>query len=147
MSNNTNPAAEAKEAMPAMKLEARVQPIAPDGNLIAFASVAINDCFVVDGIRLCTNDKGVYINMPGKMDDNGSWRDACKPITADFRKQLTDVVVEGYGIAVERMATTLEAAKAVQEKPSLTGALKDNAEKVRNQPPAEKAAGKQGQAL
>lgn len=58
--------------------------------------------------------------MPSQQDGNGNWRDICKPITADFRRQLNEAVVEGYSAAIERMQATLEAAKGVNEKPSLS---------------------------
>ena len=58
----------------------------------------------------------------------------CKPITADFRKQLTDAVVEGYGAAIEKMQATLDAAKGAQKKPSAIGALRESAGRVQAQP-------------
>lgn len=133
--NNTNTAniPENSEVMP-LKLDVRVRPIAPKENLVGFAAVTINDCFVVEGLKVCAGDKGLYVNMPSQQDGNGNWRDICKPITADFRRQLNEAVVEGYNTAIEKMQATLEAAKGVNEKPSLTGALKENADKVKNQP-------------
>lgn len=133
--SNTNTAAvpEKNEAMP-MKLDVRVRPITPKENLVGFAAVTINDCFVVEGLKVCAGEKGLYVNMPSQQDGNGNWRDICKPITADFRRQLNEAVVEGYSVAIEKMQATLEAAKGVNEKPSLTGALKENADKVKSQP-------------
>ena len=64
----------------------------------------------------------------------GQWRDVCWPVTADFRRQLNDALIEGYGQAIENLQATLEATKGAAEKPSLTGALKDNAGKVKTQP-------------
>ena len=118
--SNTNTAniPENSEAMP-LKLDVRVRPIAPVENLVGFATVTINDCFVVKGLKVCAGDNGLYVNMPS---------------TADFRRQLNEAVVEGYNTAIEKMQATLEAAKSVNEKPSLTGALKENADKVKNQP-------------
>ena len=133
--SNTNTAniPENSEAMP-LKLNVRVRPIAPVENLVGFATVTINDCFVVKGLKVCAGENGLYVNMPSQQDGNGNWQDICKPITADFRRQLTEAVVEGYNTAIEKMQATLEAAKSVNEKPSLTGALKENADKVKNQP-------------
>lgn len=133
--SNTNTAniPENSEAMP-LKLDVRVRPIAPVENLVGFATVTINDCFVVKGLKVCAGDNGLYVNMPSQQDGNGNWQDICKPITTDFRRQLNEAVVEGYNTAIEKMQATLEAAKSVNEKPSLTGALKENADKVKNQP-------------
>lgn len=54
-------------------------------------------------------------------------------MTADFRRQLGDALIEGYGQAIENLQATLEATRGA-EKPSLTGALKENAGKVKTQP-------------
>ena len=111
-----------------LKLDVNVRPIAPMGNLLAFANVTI------DGFRICSGENGLYVNMPSTQDKQGKWRDVCWPVTADFRRQLNDALIEGYGQAIENLQATLEATKGAAEKPSLTGALKDNAGKVKTQP-------------
>lgn len=144
MSEQTNTAVQETTAA-AMKLDVRVRPITPKDNLLAFASVTINDSFVVDGIKLCTGNKGRYINMPSqKIERNGRpvWRDVCKPITSDFRQQLTEVISEGYDKAVERLRDTLDGAERVSaEKPSVREGIAANkqkaAERAAAQPPRE----------
>ena len=80
------------------------------------------------------NEKGLYVNMPATQDKGGNWKDVCWPVTAEFRKQLNDALIDGYGQAIENLQATLEATKGAAEKPSLTGALKENAGKVKEQP-------------
>ena len=125
------PEAQAGEGL---KLDVNVRPIAPMGNLLAFAKVTIGDCFKIDGFRICSGENGLYVNMPSTQDKQGKWRDVCWPVTADFRRQLNDALIEGYGQAIENLQATLEATKGAAEKPSLTGALKENAGKVKGQP-------------
>lgn len=147
MSKNTETTVqpEVKEAAN-LKLDVSVRPIAPMDNLLGFANITINDCFVVEGFRICSGENGLYVNMPSQQDKNGNWRDMCKPITADFRRQLTDAIVEGYGVAIEKLQATLEASRtAAAERPSVTGALKDNADKVKSQPA--RSGGKNEQSL
>ena len=147
MSKNTEPVVqpEVKEAAN-LKLDVSVRPIAPMDNLLGFANITINDCFVVEGFRICSGENGLYVNMPSQQDKNGNWRDMCKPITADFRRQITDAIVEGYGVAIEKLQATLEASRtAAAERPSVTGALKDNADKVKGQPT--RSGGKNEQSL
>lgn len=147
MSKNTETTVqpEVKEAAN-LKLDVSVRPIAPMDNLLGFANVTINDSFVVEGFRICSGENGLYVNMPSQQDKNGNWRDMCKPITADFRRQLTDAIVEGYGVAIEKLQATLEASRtAAAERPSVTGALKDNADKVKGQPT--RSGGKNEQSL
>lgn len=130
----------------ALKLDVRVRPIAPTGNLLAFANVTINDCFKIDGFRICSGEKGLYVNMPSTQDGQGKWRDVCWPVTADFRRQLNDALIDGYGVAIESLQATLDATRGAADKPSLSGALKENAGKVKSQP-VKAASAKNEQAL
>lgn len=132
--NNAEPMQPETQEAAGLKLDVTVRPIAPMGNLLAFANVTIGDCFKIDGFRICSGENGLYVNMPSTQDKQGKWRDVCWPVTADFRKQLNDALIEGYGQAIENLQATLEATKGAAEKPSLSGALKENAGKVRNQP-------------
>lgn len=140
------PEALAQEAAEKLKLDVCVRPIAPMGNLLAFANVTIADSFKIDGFRICSGEKGLYVNMPSTQDGKGGWKDVCWPITAEFRRQLNDALIEGYGVAIENLQATLEATRGAAEKPSVTGALKENAGKVKGQP-AKAAAAKDGPAL
>ncbi|MEY8413342.1 SpoVG family protein [Lachnospiraceae bacterium 62-26] len=117
-----------------LKLDVNVRPIAPMGNLLAFANVTIGDCFKIDGFRICSGENGLYVNMPSTQDKQGKWRDVCWPVTADFRRQLNDALIDGYGQAIENLQATLEATKGAAEKPSLTGALKEKVGKVKTTP-------------
>jgi stage V sporulation protein G len=47
---------------------------------------------------------------------------------------LTGIFFQCTGQAIENLQATLEATKGAAEKPSLTGALKENAGKVKEQP-------------
>ena len=126
MSNNNtaaNPTVPETNGDLPFKLDVRVRPIAPMGNLLAYAKL--------------------YVNMPSTQDNKGNWRDVCWPVTADFRRQLNEALIEGYGAAIENLQATLEATKGAAEKPSLTGALKENAGKVKSQP-VKAAAAKDG---
>ena len=50
------PEAQAGEGL---KLDVTVRPIAPMGNLLAFANVTIGDCFKIDGFRICSGENGL----------------------------------------------------------------------------------------
>lgn len=131
---NTEPMQPDTQASESLKLDVTVRPIAPMGNLLAFANVTIGDCFKIDGFRICSGENGLYVNMPSTQDKQGKWRDVCWPVTADFRRQLNDALIEGYGQAIENLQATLEATKGAADRPSLAGALKENAGRVKTQP-------------
>ena len=104
---NTEPMQPDTQASESLKLDVTVRPIAPMGNLLAFANVTIGDCFKIDGFRICSGENGLYVNMPSTQDKQGKWRDVCWPVTADFRRQLNDALIEGYGQAIENLQATL----------------------------------------
>lgn len=147
MSKTTMPETVQPEAneTAALKLDVTVRPIRPIDNLLAFANVTINDSFVVESFRICSGEKGLYVNMPSAKDSQGNWRDTFKPITAEARHQLVTAITEAYGAEIEKMQATLDASRKAAEKPSVTGALKENADKAKAQP--EKASGKSEQSL
>lgn len=77
MSNNNtaaNPTVPETSGDLPFKLDVRVRPIAPMGNLLAYANVTIGDCFKIDGFRICSSEKGLYVNMPSTQDNKGNWR-------------------------------------------------------------------------
>jgi len=101
---NTAPQ-ETKSTAPPPQIEVHARPITPIGNLVGFASVKFNDAFVVEDFKILQNDKGMYVGMPSKPDKNSTsgYRDTAKPITAEFRAELTGAVVEAYQAAVEKI--------------------------------------------
>ncbi len=114
-----------------LKLDVHVKPIAPKNNLLAFASVTINDCFKIDNFRICSGERGLYVGMPSAQDGQGKWKDICWPVTADFRKQLTEALIDGYGAAIESLQATLDATRGAADRPSVTGSLKDRGKEVK----------------
>lgn len=103
-----------------LKLDVSVRPIDPIKNLIGFANVKINDCFVVEDFKILQSDKGLFVGMPSKPDKNSrtGYRDTAKPITKEFRAELTEAVISAYHAEVEKLQARA-AAVAAPEKESI----------------------------
>lgn len=99
-----------------LKLDVNVRIIEPMKNLLGFAKVTINDCFVVNDIKICTGEKGMFIGMPSSPDGKGGYKDVCLPITSDFHQKLTDAVLDGYDYAIEVIQNKLQAAENTTRK-------------------------------
>ena len=112
--DNKSPVQEA----PPMKLDVSVRAIEPKGNLLGFANVKFNDCFVVEDFKILQTDKGLYVGMPSKPDKSSKtgYRDTAKPITGEFRKQLHGAILTAYSAEIGR----LQAVAAAQERPSIS---------------------------
>jgi len=149
----------ATEAADLFKLDVRVTPITPRDNLIGFANITIADSLVIEGLKVCSGEKGLYVNMPSVQGKDGQWRDVVKPITAECRAQITDAVRESYGAEIEKMKNAIKAAEAIavpvamqgetaqdgkdgkapareaaEAKPSALEALKNGKEQAKSQP-------------
>lgn len=59
------------------------------------ASITIDECFVVKGIRIIEGSNGLFTAMPSK-NVNGEYKDICFPITAEARKIINDEILRAY---------------------------------------------------
>lgn len=60
------------------------------------AKVLIDDCFLVEDIRILEGDNGLYIAMPSKTLPDGSHRDTAHPINKETRKMFEDLIFDEY---------------------------------------------------
>jgi DNA-binding cell septation regulator SpoVG len=119
------PEQEASPAMP-MKLDVTARLIEPKGNLVGFVSLKINDSFVIDDFKILQSEKGIFVGMPSKPDRNSKtgYRDTARPITKEFRAELTEAVKTAYHEALEKLQARA-AAVPTKEKPSIQKQLAD----------------------
>ncbi len=81
--------------------EVRVKKI-NKGDLLAAASVCINNCFIINEIKLLNGKNGRYISMPKRKIKNRNYRqDFSYPINNETRIQLLDAISEAYDDMVE----------------------------------------------
>lgn len=117
-----------------LKLDVTARPIDPIKNLVGFANVKINDCFVVEDFKILQSDKGLYVGMPSKPDRNSrtGYRDTAKPITAEFRKELHGAILEAYQQEIEKLQARVAASRQAPppEKESIKGQLEAGAKKA-----------------
>ena len=130
MSETMNNAPDKAAAGMDLKLDANVRLIEPKNNLMAVASVTIEDCFVVKGIKIVSGEKGLFVDMPSAQDGNGTYRDIAHPITAAFRERLNDVVMEGYNAALEKNLNIGKAQRQISDKQPIADRLAAGKEKA-----------------
>lgn len=68
---------------------------------IALATVTIDDCLVLTGLRIVKGKKGMFVSMPqrklSKPDKNGNeYADIFFPVTHDFREELNNAILDEY---------------------------------------------------
>ena len=93
---------ETKAAYAPLKLDVSVRVIEPVKNLMGFASVKFNDCFVVENLKIIQGSKGLFVGMPSAPDGKGGYRETAKPITKEFREELNAAVLEADEAKLEQ---------------------------------------------
>ncbi len=72
------------------------------GDLLAAASVCIDNCFIVREIKLLNGKNGRYISMPKRKIKNKNFtQDFAYPINDETRLQLLEVISEKYDNIIE----------------------------------------------
>lgn len=106
-----------------MKIDVKIGSIRPDGNVRAYASVNLNDCFAIRNVKIVDSTKGLFIAMPSYKAGNGEYKDICFPVTKEFREQLNQAVVDAYQQALTQSQTQgrqlMEQASQPEQQPGM----------------------------
>lgn len=80
--------------------EVRVQKIDSVMRAKAMASVVLNDAICINDIRVIFDrEKGVFIAMPSRKKEDGTFKDIAHPINAATREKIQEAILEKfYGI-------------------------------------------------
>lgn len=68
-----------------------------------FASVTIDNQFVVHDIRILEGDNGLFLAMPSKQTGIGEYRDIAHPINQEARQMFTDAILKEYEEELKRV--------------------------------------------
>ncbi|MEN3013851.1 MAG: SpoVG family protein [Endomicrobiia bacterium] len=75
--------------------EVRIYP-QKEKKLKAYATITLDDVFVVHNLRIVAFDDGVKIFMPSRKTSNGSHKDVAHPISNELRQKIEQKVLEAY---------------------------------------------------
>lgn len=68
-----------------------------DNRLKGFASVTLDDSFVINGIRIIEGDKGLFIAMPSRQSSTtGEYHDIVHPTNQETRDMFVEAILEEY---------------------------------------------------
>lgn len=68
-----------------------------DAKLKAFASITIEDCFVIRGLKVIEgNNNRMFVAMPSRKRPDGKHQDLAHPIKKEMRQAIEDVVIGEY---------------------------------------------------
>ena len=67
-----------------------------DAKLKAFASITLDDCFVIRGLKIIKGQTGTFVAMPSRKRKDGDYQDIAHPINNSTRKWMEDIVLSRY---------------------------------------------------
>jgi stage V sporulation protein G len=76
-----------------------------EDKLKAFVNITFDDVFVVRGLKIIAGKSGLFVCMPSRKLEDGTYKDIAHPICNDFRQALEDRVLSEYRKLVESGAT------------------------------------------
>ena len=76
--------------------DVRVRKVETESRLRAVASITIDDCFAVHELRIIEGKEGLFVAMPSRQTNQGSFRDIAHPINVETRKLIEEAVIAKY---------------------------------------------------
>ena len=93
-----------------MQYDVRIHSLRLDGNCRAHASVNINGCFAIRGVKVMESSKGLFVSMPSYRAGNGEYKDICFHVNKEARQEFDNAVLNAYQQALSQSQQTRRAA-------------------------------------
>ena len=104
-----------RESFP-MHVDVKIRTLHTSGPVLANASVDLNGCFVIRGIKVMDSSGGPFISMPSYKDRNG-YKDICFPCTKEFRQQFHQAVLDAYQQSLTQLPQQRQSGTGQEEAP------------------------------
>jgi stage V sporulation protein G len=65
-------------------------------NCCAMVSITLANVFCISGIKIMDGSKGLFVAMPSAKNKKDEWHDICYPITKEFRKVMSDSILNEF---------------------------------------------------
>ena len=87
--------------------EVRVFPVTHrDDRLLGFATIILDDCFVVRDLRIIRGTGGYFVAMPSRKRSDGTYSDVAHPLNPELRTKIEEHVIGEYHRELERLGKT-----------------------------------------
>ncbi len=80
--------------------EVKIFPV-KDPKLRAFVSIVLDDCFIVNDIKIIQGRECLFISMPSRRKRNGEFKDIAHPLNNLTRSWIEDRIIAEYNVVVE----------------------------------------------
>ncbi len=76
-----------------------------DNKLKAFASITLDNSFVIRGLKIIEGAKGLFVAMPSRKRPDGTYQDVAHPINNDTRDWMEEQIIAKYEEDREKLET------------------------------------------
>jgi len=73
-----------------------------DDKLRGFASITLDDCFVIRGLKIIDGGSGMFVAMPNRKRKDGTYQDIAHPINAETRQRMESRIIAAYKEELQR---------------------------------------------
>jgi stage V sporulation protein G len=74
-----------------------------DNKLKGFASITLDNCFVIRGLKIIEGASGLFIAMPSRKRKDGTFQDIAHPINMKTRQWMENEVIAAYKNELQRV--------------------------------------------
>ncbi len=64
--------------------------------LKAFVNITFDDVFVIRGLKIIEGKEGLFVCMPSRKLEDGTYKDIAHPITNEFRRQMENQILDEF---------------------------------------------------
>lgn len=87
--------------------EVRVFPV-DEEKLKAYASIILDQCFIINDLKVIQGRRGLFISMPSRRRKRGGYRDVAHPLNNETRQMIEERVLAEYQVALESGAPAVD---------------------------------------
>jgi len=103
MSDHIEKTAPVQEQLPT-SISVKIHSVHTSGPLLANASIDLNGCFAVRGVKVVQGEHGPFVSMPSYKAGDG-YKDTCFPCTKEFREHFHNAVLSAYQQELTQVAS------------------------------------------
>ena len=67
-----------------------------EDRLKAYISIILDDCFIVRDLKIIQGNGGLFVAMPSKKRNDGTYRDIAHPLNKDTRTDMEEQILNAY---------------------------------------------------
>ena len=75
--------------------EVRVFPVNEE-KLRAYVTITFDRCFVIRDLKIIQGTNGLFVSMPSKKRNDGTYRDIAHPINNETRRMIEEKIITEY---------------------------------------------------